>query len=250
MVTSSAPKRLRLALLIDGENLSPRYAQELLTLASGLGEVATQRVFGDFLQQSTPSWDALVPRALGIEPVQVRWSYAGCNSTDVAIMAEAVELIEAGVMEGLCVASADGDFAPLAKNAHAAGKLFFGIGPAHASRNLVRACDRFLVFPDTCKSAKLRSERQLLHHAVALHANKKGWAKLQAVSAYLRQHSPSYVEHRWGFATLSKVLRASRSFTVEQFPDGQMRTRLRTDIDVVSVSNGAIPKSPQLSACS
>jgi len=250
METISAPKRPRLALLIDGENLSPRYAKEVLTLASGLGEVPIQRVFGDFLQQSTPPWDALVPRSLGIEPVQVQWSSAGCNSTDVAIMAEANELIEAGGMEGVCVASADGDFAPLAENAHAAGKLFFGIGPAHASRNLVRACDRFFVFPDTCKSAKLRSEQQLLHQAVAIHANKQGWAKLQAVSAYLRHRSSSYTEHRWGFATLSKVLRASGMFDVKQFRDKQMRTRLRTDIDTASLPNGEIPKSPQPSACS
>lgn len=227
--------RPRLALLIDGENIPPRYAKELMSKACELGNVTIRQVYGDFRCHNSPSWNAQLPRELGIEAVHQQQTYRGSNSTDLAIIAAAQALLKTAAVEGICVSSGDGHFAPLARQIRAAGRLAYGIGPSSTSQKLTKACDQFLSFdskfdPSGClpNRSKLNSEQQqLLNHAVAHHANKDGWAKVSAVSHYLRHHSPDYAKNKWGHASATKLLRATGRFVVATHSKRQAQTRRR-----------------------
>ncbi len=210
-------KRSRIALLIDGENISPRYAEELVGKTNDLGRVTTRWVFGDFKRKNTPPWNTLLTKALGIYPVQVRRVGMGLNSIDQAIITQAQKLLEGDVVDGFCVASADGHFAPLAEQVREAGRLFFGVGPADSSRKLIQACHRFLSLADTSEGSWKLSDKQrvrLLRLAVSFHVNKKGWSKVRAVALWLRHWSLSYTKNKWGFASATKLLRATGDFEI------------------------------------
>lgn len=231
----SNAERLRLAVLIDGDNLSPQYADEMLTKLALQGEVVIRQVFGDFVLHENSPWNTQPPHPLGIEPVQVDRLYQGCNSTDLALIARAKALAKAATIDGVCVASSDGDFACLADLLNKANKLFLVAAPLLASRTLVEVCDRYIDLDGDYQAPNDNGlcSRQLwlLANAIAMHTNKNGWAKLSAVSRFLRCHSPSYAKNKWGYRKLTKLLRAVGCFDIRKSPGGPMRTRRKTKSD-------------------
>ena len=56
-----------LALLVDGENIGPTFAEEILHIADTLGVVSVHIVFGDFRRPSTPPWQSPMVKALGYD---------------------------------------------------------------------------------------------------------------------------------------------------------------------------------------
>ena len=59
-------ERPQLALLIDGDNLSPYFAEEMVNKAAMQGDVTIRQVFGEFILQENTQWDAAAPLALGV----------------------------------------------------------------------------------------------------------------------------------------------------------------------------------------
>lgn len=74
-----------LAVLVDGENISPDYAEEILQKASTLGKVSIRLVFGDFRRRNTPPWDTAVVKAFRYDLVHVHREFRGSNSADEAL---------------------------------------------------------------------------------------------------------------------------------------------------------------------
>ncbi len=200
-----------------------------MTKAAMQGDVTIRQVFGDFFLQENTPWDASTPRMLGIEPVQVNWCHQGSNSTDIALIAQAEALAKSATVDGVCVASSDGDFACVADLLNENKKLFLVMAPLLASRKLVEVCDRYISLDGGYQPPNQigLTSRQLwlLTNAVAMHKNKTGWAKLSAVATYLQCHSPKYAKNKWGYRTLTKLLNAVGCFDVKMDYDGQMRTR-------------------------
>jgi len=231
MMYNPSQDRIRLALLIDGDNISPHYAEEIVSKVAMQGDVVIRQVFGDFLGEESTDWISPAVRALGIESVHVDRRHQGSKATDVALIAHAKALAKTATVDGICVASSDGDFACLEDTLQQAQRLFLVAAPALASRKLVDACHQYVALdghfqppnPSDLSSLQL----MLLNDAIALHKNKKGWAKLSAVSEYLQCHSESYAKGKWGYPTLSKLLRDLGCFDVARYYGGQMRTRRR-----------------------
>ena len=218
-----------LAVLVDGENISPDYAEEILQKASPLGDVSIRLVFGDFHRRNTPPWNTLSVKALGYKLMYVSRAYRGSNSADKAMCSRARHLASRQCVKAICIVSCDGDFALLAEELISAGVPCYAMGPNHTSARLISHCQRFIRLGEhhdvERPTSHHRSQIHLLRHAVATHANKCGWAKLQAVDRYLRRHSAAYRENRWGFASISKIVMAAGHFEIQDFPDNQRRVR-------------------------
>ncbi|QDS97195.1 NYN domain-containing protein [Adhaeretor mobilis] len=219
----------QLAVLIDGENISPTWAEEIRRKADLLGQVSMCQVFGDFRRPNTPRWNSLVVDALGFKLVQVSRPYRGSNSADEAIFRAAREIVEQRRADAVCVASGDGDFCKLAEEMIAACIPCYVIGNEYTSRRLQSVCTRFFRLgandPTSQVGELCQSQICLLRAAVMLHANKHGWANIQAVARYLKSRSARYRADRWGFASISKLIRATGEFELKEFPKSRLRAK-------------------------
>ena len=117
---------LKLAVLIDADNISPKYVKVILDEAASFGVAACKRIYGDWSDARLKSWkDVLLNNS--IIPIQ-QYSYTtGKNATDSAMIIDAMDLLYAGNVDGFCIVSSDSDFTRLAARLREAGKLVIGI---------------------------------------------------------------------------------------------------------------------------
>ncbi len=133
---------LKLAVLIDADNISPKYVKVILDEAASFGVAAAKRIYGDWSDPRLKSWkDALLNNS--IIPMQ-QYSYTtGKNATDSAMIIDAMDLLYSGNLDGFCIVSSDSDFTRLAARLREAGKLVIGMGESKTLGPFVKACDQF-----------------------------------------------------------------------------------------------------------
>ena len=133
---------LKLAILIDADNISPKYVKVILDEAASFGVAACKRIYGDWSDVRLKSWkDALLNNS--IIPIQ-QYSYTtGKNATDSAMIIDAMDLLYSGNLDGFCIVSSDSDFTRLAARLREAGKIVIGMGESKALGPFVKACDQF-----------------------------------------------------------------------------------------------------------
>ncbi|WP_234825979.1 NYN domain-containing protein [Sinorhizobium meliloti] len=101
-----------LALLIDGDNASPKIVTGLLAEIANYGVASVKRINGDWTGPNLKGWkDCLLEHS--IQRVQQFAYTTGKNATDAMII-EAMDLLYPGRFSGFCIGSSDSDFARLA----------------------------------------------------------------------------------------------------------------------------------------
>ena len=194
MLSAVAVASPRLALLVDGENLSAALAGRLISRSLAQGSPVIRRVYGDAARVS--GWDA----APGFKLVHAG---RGKNAADMLLCIEAMALVQAGQVDGVVVASSDGDFSHLATHLREAGVLVIGMGEAKAPAHWRKSCSRFEVLaveaaaappqPKPAKAAALTVEQALEQAVQGLlsQAGAKGLA-IAELNARLRGTKPDF----------------------------------------------------------
>ena len=133
---------LKLAILIDADNISPKYVKVILDEAANFGVAACKRIYGDWSDARLKSWkDALLNNS--IIPIQ-QYSYTtGKNATDSAMIIDAMDLLYSGNLDGFCIVSSDSDFTRLASRLREAGKIVVGMGERKTPSPFIAACNKF-----------------------------------------------------------------------------------------------------------
>lgn len=134
----------KMALLIDGDNAQAKFIEAILAEASRHGKVTIRRIYGDWTNTNLGSWkDELSKHA--IRPMQkFAFSY-GKNSTDTAMIIDAMDILHGKQISGFCIASSDSDYTGLAQRIREEGIFVMGIGSAKSTNYaFVNACDLFV----------------------------------------------------------------------------------------------------------
>lgn len=132
-----------MAVLIDGDNAESRLIEQTLSEAGKHGKVTVKRVYGDWSQQLLKGWKD-VTNAYAIRPIQ-KFSYtSGKNSTDTALIIDAMDLLHSGKVDGFCIVSSDSDYTGLAQRIREEGSFMMGIGRSHTPQAFVKACEVFV----------------------------------------------------------------------------------------------------------
>src|SRR5689334_25107547 len=133
----------RLAVLIDSDNTTASLTTELVEEIAKYGTPTIKRAYGDWTTQQLVGWKEELLRH-AIQPVQ-QFSYTrGKNSTDSALIIDAMDLLYAGNLEGFVIVSSDSDFTRLATRLRESGMTVFGLGRRNTPTAFVAACDRFI----------------------------------------------------------------------------------------------------------
>lgn len=130
------------ALLIDAENVSSKYIGIVTKEAQALGNITIRRIYGDWTATAKNSWkDSLLENSLS--PIQ-QYSYTvGKNSSDSAMIIDAMDILYTNDVDGFIIVSSDSDFTKLAMRLRESGKRVIGMGESKTPTPFVRACEQF-----------------------------------------------------------------------------------------------------------
>jgi uncharacterized LabA/DUF88 family protein len=229
----------RLAVLIDADNTSASQAAAILEELARYGIPTVKRAYGDWTTQNLVRWKDELHRH-AIQPVQQFAYTTGKNSTDSALIIDAMDLLYSGNLDAFAIVSSDSDFTRLATRIRESGKTVYGMGRRRTPASLVAACDRFIYLevlgqaddsPDTDPTDEppLPDLRRILTSAVETTSQDDGWAGLSALGNYLNNTHASFDPRNYGYSKLSTLARAQDYLDVKQ-ADGQApRVRLKAE---------------------
>ena len=132
----------RFAVLIDADNVSSKYVKIILDEISDYGVATYKRIYADWTAPHATSWkDVLLENS--ITPIQ-QYSYTfGKNSTDAAMIIDAMDVLYSGNVDGFCIASSDSDFTRLASRLRESGMFVVGMGEKKTPKPFIVACNQF-----------------------------------------------------------------------------------------------------------
>ncbi|MBE6072091.1 MAG: NYN domain-containing protein [Clostridium butyricum] len=132
----------RFAILIDADNISAKYIKNILDETSNYGTVTYKRIYADWTQPTTSSWKKILLEN-SIIPIQ-QYSYTtGKNSTDSALIIDAMDILYSNTVEGFSIVSSDSDFTRLAMRLRESGKMVIGMGEQKTPKPFVSSCNQF-----------------------------------------------------------------------------------------------------------
>jgi uncharacterized protein (TIGR00288 family) len=207
----------RLAVLIDADNTSPKYADALLDELAKYGVATVKRAYGDWTTTQLGGWKTQLNRH-AIAPVQ-QFSYTtGKNSTDSALIIDAMDLLYSGNLDAFALVSSDSDFTRLATRIRESGKTVYGLGRRRTPSSLVAACDKFIYLEvlddgddehsEQDDAAPLPELEPLLRRAIDSTSQDDGWAHLGSIGNFLSSASTSFDPRNYGFPKLIALAQA------------------------------------------
>ncbi|MEG2287158.1 MAG: NYN domain-containing protein [Ruthenibacterium sp.] len=131
-----------IALLIDAENVSPKYIKTILDEVSLYGTPAYKRIYGDWTSNEMAAWKKMLNEH-NIAPMQ-QFSYTqGKNASDSAMIIDAMDILYAKNVDGFCLVSSDSDFTRLAARLRESRMFVIGMGESKTPMAFKSACDTF-----------------------------------------------------------------------------------------------------------
>ena len=131
-----------MAILIDAENVSPKYIGLIIDEANKHGKLNYRRVYGDWTTTKLKRWkDVCLNYAL--TPIQQFTSMSGKNSSDFSLVIDAMDILNSGKVNGFCIISSDGDFSKLITRLKEDNMYVFGMGEEKTPISLVNSFESF-----------------------------------------------------------------------------------------------------------
>src|SRR3954463_8023136 len=144
-------KDLRLAVLIDADNVPYANVKQMMEEIAKYGNPTFKRIYADWTKPTVSGWKGVLLEN-AITPIQ-QYSYTtGKNSSDSALIIDAMDILYSEKVDGFCIVSSDSDFTRLAIRLREAGMKVIGIGEKKTPLPFITACDKF-VYIEILKAA-------------------------------------------------------------------------------------------------
>ena len=218
-----------IALLIDADNTSHSGIDPVLTVLAELGQVNIRRAYGNWAKPELVNWNKISHR-YGLQPVQQFDYTKGKNATDIAMTIDAIDLLNAGKVDGFGIMSSDSDFTPLVTRLRQDGLIVYGFGSNKAPEAFRTACTRYIDVDQLIRTSAAESDERpgggspidrelidLLGAAWrAANRDDEGYALLHEVGQIAGNRS-SFDVRNHGFKRLSDLVKAaSDNFKLER----------------------------------
>lgn len=232
MSNAYQPEEKRVAVLIDADNVSPAYIKVIIDEATARGIVTYKRIYADWTRNEMQGWKSVLLE-YSLTPMQ-QYSYTtGKNSTDSALIIDAMDILYTGRVEGFCLVSSDSDFTRLAARLREAGMLVIGMGEKKTPRPFVTACNEFKFIDQIGRTVQSESERELhtpqssreptsqtdlsairgtIYQQLANFSDEDGWMMASRIGDVLTQRYPDFDVRNYGHKKLTSFLRSFGEF--------------------------------------
>jgi hypothetical protein len=231
----------RLAVLIDADNISAKVASDLFEELAGYGNLTVKRAYGDWTTTHLTGWKEQLHQ-FAISPMQQFAYTTGKNSTDSALIIDAMDLLYSSNLDGFVIVSSDSDFTRLATRLRESGMTVYGIGARKTPQAFRDACDKFTfleVLRDTqeTESSAEPAARESVRDPGGLQSllvkalNKTAsddddWSALGALGSHLQRIDPSFDSRAYGFARLTDLVREQPFLEIRSLESAEGRGQL------------------------
>jgi uncharacterized LabA/DUF88 family protein len=230
MASDSSVKQLKLAVLIDADNAQSSLIRALLAEVARYRTVCVKRAYGEWTGTSLESWkEELLKHA--IQPIQ-QFAYThGKNSTDSAMIIEAMDLSYSNRFGDFCLVSSDSDFTRLAVRVRESGLVVYGFGVRRTPQSFVTFCSKF-IYVENLVSNKVHTPRTgeivvaqkqssitqvskdcrvvaQLQAAVEAVSNDDRWAELGKVCQLFTHRHLHFDSRNYGYSKFSDLITAT-----------------------------------------
>lgn len=212
------------AILIDSENVSAKYIESIFDELSRLGSITVRKIYGDW-SKNVNGWSKDCLLSYSIQPVQ-QFSYTtGKNSTDSAMIIDAMDLLYTSDIDGFCLVTSDSDFTRLASRLREAGKQVIGMGESKTPKAFVSACTSFkildsLVNEDLNKTSKssgsgdssvfsitpIKDIKKTVYNIIDSNDDKDKKTHMGEIGSRLLNKYPDFDVRNYGYSKLSTFL--------------------------------------------
>lgn len=241
---------LKIAVLIDADNVSSSKIEGILDEVKRYGIPSIKRIYADWTRSHVAGWkERLLTHA--ITPIQ-QYSYtSGKNSSDSALIIDAMDILHSDQVDGFTIVSSDSDFTRLAIRLRESGKTVIGVGEKKTPKPFIAACDKFIYIEilDKETAPKPKEKEQTPVETVAVKGNpvieavphtsrfepinpetvdvlkstvndvadEGGWAPLAAIGGLINKRKPDFDPRVYGFPKLTPLFKSLNDhFEVEE----------------------------------
>ena len=234
---------LKLAVLIDGDNIPSAYIKEMMEEIAKYGNPTIKRIYGDWTKPHLSRWKSVLLEN-AITPVQQYGYTTGKNATDSAMIIDAMDILYSEKVNGFCLVSSDSDFTRLAIRLREAGMQVIGIGEKKTPNPFIVACDKFIYIEILKKQSQeeasksettadqdtvdkiTRKDVNLIASTIADLSDDEGWAFLGDVGSLLQKRQPNFDSRNYGFQKLTPLVDSIGKFEIEQRESSNGRHKL------------------------
>ena len=235
----------KIAVLVDAENAQASSLNSIFTELSKHGDIIVKRAYGDWSSPALKNWKQIM-NELAIQPIQQFAYTQGKNSSDAAMIIDAMDLLYSDKFDAFGLISSDSDFTKLATRLKESQIFVFGVGEKKTPISFRNACDDFIYievlktldteeneevnqpgrkqdFSPTNTKQKSRQELcqdtkliSLLRNAANECGDDDGWASLSECGSLIKRQFPDFDSRNYGYAKLSKLIEATMLFEIQQ----------------------------------
>jgi uncharacterized protein (TIGR00288 family) len=216
----------------------------MLTELSKYGHITVKKAYGDWSSNHLKNWKTPL-NELAINPVQ-QFSYTqGKNSSDAAMIIDAMDLLYSNKFDAFALVTSDSDFTKLASRLKESQIYVFGVGESKTPTAFRNACDDFILtevlnsldeekesseVKGTKKSDSKKTKKQLccdcklikiLRNAVEEYADEDGWAILGTCGSLIKRQYPDFDPRSYGYRTFTLLFEATGLFETERRKEGK-----------------------------
>lgn len=224
----------KIALLVDGDNAQPKLLRLSLEEASKYGKVTIRRIYGDWTTPKMNGWKNLL-NELAFSPIQ-KFSYTtGKNSTDCALIIDAMDILHDSLVDGFCIVSSDSDYTGLAKRIREEGIFVMGIGAKKTPVAFVKSCEIFTYCENIDRSIneiiiKTKDKRPekniglkddkpsvnigIINKAFEMSVGESELVYISTIGTNIRKLDPSFDCRTYGYKTLTAFFEGLQDFEV------------------------------------
>lgn len=237
-------KEKKYALLIDADNVSPKYIDLILRETKAFGNVSIRRIYGDWTEIGKHTWkECLLENS--VTPIQ-QYSYTmGKNASDSAMIIDAMDILYTRDVDGFVLVSSDSDFTKLAMRLRESGKYVVGMGESKTPSPFVKACDQFKTLDilmrsvmkeapgkgknKTAKTVRkekndveivpitnLRDIKSAIFSLLDEHSDESGWMFLGELGNMVLKLYPDFDCRNYGFPKLSNLIESFKDIEVRR----------------------------------
>jgi hypothetical protein len=241
---------LRLAVLIDADNIPYRYVHEMFEEIAKYGTPTFKRIYADWTKPHVSGWKAVLLEN-AITPIQ-QYSYSqGKNASDSALIIDAMDILYTGKVDGFCIVSSDSDFTRLATRLREAGMRVIGIGEKKTLKPFITACDKF-IYLEILKAPEREPEKKsqkkqprdsskpkreepinkidqdltkLLRDSISDIEDENGWAFLGELGNLLLKRKPDFDSRNYGYPKLLPLIKSLGKFEIDERETGRRNVK-------------------------
>ena len=243
----------RLAVLVDADNVGAAWATAIFKEIATFGDATVRRIYGDFASSKLKGWREILQDHALIAHHQPAYT-KGKNSSDIALVIDAMDLLHSGRVDGFALVSSDSDFTRLASRIREEGLDVIGIGQEQTPESLRKACKRFvflenLSVEEAPNNAPPRAETstrskpagnagaqpqaratQPPSKAVplildAMRKEEEEWVSLSVIGSHVHAANPDFDPRTYGHTKLVDLLEKAGAFDVNRENPARVRRR-------------------------